>query len=410
MKHVTSVEKFTHNIRIFYLSAAAKSAAIAMPHAILTLIFLKKGITYSQIAAIQAVYSSAIILFEFPSGILADKYSKKILYISSNIVMLLCYIIVLNCESFFMRAFAWFLYGTANAFETGTLDSHIIITAKKICEEEKVQTVITEFIGKCNSLAAISSILGAGIGFILYQFIDIYIYHIMLLLMCISGIFILFQYQGEQTDETQERPGIIHLMQNTVYELKNSRALRWIIAGFGVLQIYIQIHFQMWQSFFLELGYYKKIFLGLYLLFQVITIIVYRLPVFQLMKKYMPALALLGVMSVLFLYLTAHRSFSILFYCVPVIIVFMLQYYLEILYGMKVREENISSLTSLTSTIMRCFGAFTLFIAGITIKHFSLRILYLVFPLIAIIGGTFICNINRKHFTASTEKADGNTL
>ena len=131
MKHVTSVEKFTHNIRIFYLSAAAKSAAIAMPHAILTLIFLKKGITYSQIAAIQAVYSSAIILFEFPSGILADKYSKKILYISSNIVMLLCYIIVLNCESFFMMAFAWFLYGTANAFETGTLDSHIIITAKR---------------------------------------------------------------------------------------------------------------------------------------------------------------------------------------------------------------------------------------------------------------------------------------
>ena len=36
-----------------------KGMAITMPHAVLTLIFLSKGMTYSQIATIQAFYSMA---------------------------------------------------------------------------------------------------------------------------------------------------------------------------------------------------------------------------------------------------------------------------------------------------------------------------------------------------------------
>ncbi|WP_270329263.1 hypothetical protein [Streptococcus infantarius] len=43
----------------------------------MTVILLAKGLSLSQILIIQSAYSIAIVLFEFPSGLLADNYSRK---------------------------------------------------------------------------------------------------------------------------------------------------------------------------------------------------------------------------------------------------------------------------------------------------------------------------------------------
>ncbi|KXT64891.1 MFS transporter [Streptococcus lutetiensis] len=48
-----------------------------MPHSILTVILLAKGLSVSQILLIQSAYSIAIVLFELPSGLLADNHSRK---------------------------------------------------------------------------------------------------------------------------------------------------------------------------------------------------------------------------------------------------------------------------------------------------------------------------------------------
>lgn len=159
MKSVKSVENLTHNIKIFYLSVVLKGMAVTMPHAILTLIFLKKGISYSQIATIQAMYSIATIIFEFPSGVLSDRYSKKTMFVISNVIMLFSYVIVLLCDSFYMLAFAWMIYGISNAFETGTIDSHIIVSIKKTYHIDEVHRKMEKFIGTGSSLSAIASIM-----------------------------------------------------------------------------------------------------------------------------------------------------------------------------------------------------------------------------------------------------------
>ena len=77
-------------------------------------------------------------------------------------------------------------------------------------------------------------------------------------------------------------------------------------------------------------------------------------------------------------------------YCIPVIVVLMLEYFLEILYSMKVREENISSLTSFTSTIMRCFSVATLLAARVIIRGFSRKRLFLVIPTVSITAAALL--------------------
>ncbi len=244
------VDKLDHNIKVFYLATILKGMAITMPHAVLTLIFLAKGISYAQIASIQAFYSIAMVIFEFPSGVLADKYRKKTIFILSNIIMLCSYAIVLIFDSFYMLAFAWFIYGISNAFETGTIDAHIVISIKRTYDADKVHSKLEKFIGTGNSLASIASIVGAGLGFFLYQYISVNIYYAMLILMFMSGLLVLFQYKYVDYKHNQKNIRLSNLVCNTIKELRNSAELRWIIIAFGMLQMYIQIHFQMWQSFF----------------------------------------------------------------------------------------------------------------------------------------------------------------
>ena len=52
-------------------------AATTIPHAILTLLLLSKGILINQIAIIQLFYNVAVLIFELPSGIMADNFSRK---------------------------------------------------------------------------------------------------------------------------------------------------------------------------------------------------------------------------------------------------------------------------------------------------------------------------------------------
>ncbi len=403
MKNAKSVAVLVHNIRVFYLSSILKGVAIAIPHAILTLIFLEKGMSYSQIATIQAAYSIATIIFEFPSGVLADKYRKKNIFILSNLILAVSYVIVLVSDSFYMLMLAWLIYGMSNAFETGTVDADIIVMIKRICPAEERQSRIEKFLGRGNSLSGIAAILGAGAGFFLYQYIDIGVYHLMIVLMLISGIIVLLHYKTIETSDRSEGSSILQLVKETAAELKSSVELRWIVAAFGALQMYIQVHFQMWQAYFLEAGYPRESFLGLYLLFQLITILVYRFPVSKLFQKYLPGLAMLGIAASLLLYFTVNKAAVIILYCVPVVIVLMFQFFLGIVYNMKVREENISSLTSLNSTIMRCFSAVTLLSAGVIIEVFSLKTLYLAFAILTIAA---VALISRK-FTAVHPDAGG---
>ena len=67
------------NKQVFHYLSATFLATIAytLPHSILTVLLLSKGLSISQILLIQSAYSLAIILCEFPSGMLADTWSRK---------------------------------------------------------------------------------------------------------------------------------------------------------------------------------------------------------------------------------------------------------------------------------------------------------------------------------------------
>ncbi len=65
------------NINVYFISNFLMNFGRVIPHAVLTILLLSKGVSIIDIATIQSAYMLAIMLFEFPSGVLADTYSRK---------------------------------------------------------------------------------------------------------------------------------------------------------------------------------------------------------------------------------------------------------------------------------------------------------------------------------------------
>lgn len=86
--------KLSKTNRTVYLSSLfLYNFARVLPHAILTVILLNKGLTVSQIAIVQSFYMLATTMFEFPSGFLTDIWSEKIMYQLSLILIGVSYFI-----------------------------------------------------------------------------------------------------------------------------------------------------------------------------------------------------------------------------------------------------------------------------------------------------------------------------
>lgn len=113
------------NINTYLIASALITISYSLPHSILTVLLISKGISLSQILVIQSAYSLAMILFEFPSGVVADMYSKKNVYILSKLLLIILYIVVICSDNFLILYFAWFLYGLASALDSGTIDADL---------------------------------------------------------------------------------------------------------------------------------------------------------------------------------------------------------------------------------------------------------------------------------------------
>lgn len=175
------------NIIEYLLSYALTTVATALPHAVLTIILFQKGLSLAQIMMVQTAYSIAVFIFEYPSGLWADLYSKKFLFVLSRILLIIMMVIVLLMRNTIWMEIAWFIYGISSALDSGTLDADIINSLKKDNKKSK----LGRFISISNQLDFIALLLGSTIGSWLYYALGIKFYYIGIGLVILAIISIL---------------------------------------------------------------------------------------------------------------------------------------------------------------------------------------------------------------------------
>ncbi|QGX01426.1 MFS transporter [Streptococcus ruminicola] len=358
------------NTLVFLLSNFLVSVAYSLPHSILTVILLAKGLSLSQILIIQSAYSIAIVLFEFPSGLLADNYSRKNLYSLSKLFLIIMFLIVLFSNQFYLIFAAWFCYGIAAALDSGTLDAYIINQLKLAHREAELR----KFLALSNRLEIVGLLLGSSLGGILYHFIGINIYVLGTVFLVASTLISFFFFkETTKSDSLQDSHVMVLKKQITdsFKELRKQPRLSLILIFDFLTQIFFQTHFQLWQSFFLSKGIDSQYFPFFYITFQVITLFSYSINIDGVKKyagvlKFSPLIVFLPLtffLGKIEIFLTAYFIFVFVFY--------MIEFILNYQFNKMVSVENISSLISFKSTVSRIGSVLLLCILSFMVKQMS---------------------------------------
>lgn len=358
------------NTLVFLLSNFLVSVAYSLPHSILTVILLAKGLSLSQILIIQSAYSIAIVLFEFPSGLLADNYSRKNLYSLSKLFLIIMFLIVLFSNQFYLIFAAWFCYGIAAALDSGTLDAYIINQLKLAHHGAELR----KFLALSNRLEIVGLLLGSSLGGILYHFIGINIYVLGTVFLVASTLISFFFFkETTKSDSLQDSHVMVLKKQITdsFKELRKQPRLSLILIFDFLTQIFFQTHFQLWQSFFLSKGIDSQYFPFFYITFQVITLFSYSINIDGVKKytgvlKFSPLIVFLPLtffLGKIEIFLTAYFIFVFVFY----VIEFILNYQ----FNKMVSVENLSSLISFKSTVSRIGSVLLLCILSFMVKQMS---------------------------------------
>lgn len=372
------------------------TVAYTLPHSILTVLLLEKGLSISQILIIQSAYSLAIILFEFPSGMLSDNWSRKYLYLSSRVLLIIMFLIVLISSNFYFLYLAWFIYGIAAAFESGTLDSYLINKLKRSSNDKLIES----FISKDNKIQFASMIIGSGIGGILYFMIGIKIYIIAIMLVCLSIFDIGFFFQ-EDRDYYKEKINIDTFKKQisiSFKELKENSILRVIIVFDLLTQLFFQAHFQLWQSFLLEKGIDKRYFTAFYFLFQIISILSYSIHTDKLQKLVNYRLFLLLVIALPLFFLSNLPVVYLIAYILYVFIFYIIQFVLNIYFNKQVSTKTISSLISLKSTISRISGLLILYALSFLLNYMSVSLVISLAFILSLLSILLLLNYFIKNY------------
>ena len=388
-------ERLKYNIGIYYSSIVMLTISLSLPHAVLTVLLLNKGLSLSQILMIQTGFSIAVLIFEYPSGILADFLSRKAIFLIGKFLLIFTFLSIIYFNNFWIIFTGWFLYGISTALTDGSLDAELI-NSIKISDESK----LNKFISRSYQLSFISLVVGSSLGSFLYNKMDVYFYYVSIVLVVMTLVFVqLFfkdlNYSKEiknKVDSNTIKNQIVHGFQ----EINDNVYIKLIIILTIFNQFFFQTHFQLWQAFLLDKSINPEYFFIFYILFQLVGMCIYNISLDKIKFKISKLLAVifgLVIIALPFLIILGSVILSIFIYMVFVTIFSLIGYICTYLFSKQVSNERISSLTSFKATCARIGAILSLLFSSFLLRILNAEYVITINFIIAIISSLVVISI-----------------
>lgn len=212
---------------------------------------------------------------------MADLFSRKQLYIFSNVLLCVFFMLVFLTGNLIYLCVAWVFYGLANAVGSGTLDSQLVNDIK--IEKQS----LAKFFQKSQQVNIISLMIGSSAGSFLFFTIGDKIY-LLSIVLCLLSILITLFFKNNQVLDKHKRATLSSHLNQTFKEIRNSKPIQVLTACTIISQVFLQTHFQLWQNYLLSFHIEKRIFFVFYIVFQLISFVVMFIPFTYLerIKKY----------------------------------------------------------------------------------------------------------------------------
>ena len=363
---------------------------------IITLLQLDKGRSLFDVGITAGIYSGTVLIFELPTGNLADLIGRKVVFILSLMFLTISSIVFIFSDSIIHFGLGFMFFGLYRAMASGSMEAWYVDELKYIDKRINLQ----EFIAIANTSASIGGIVGSilcGIipitfGAFLKSKFDISIFSgnlIIILLMSVLLIFYVLRFTTENKIEykAKNHPDIKDfnnfIIETIRYGIKNKIILILLITTFiwgyffaGVefywqpkIRSIMDSNFKVWILSIVSTAYFLFGFIG--------NISITRICLF-LKNRYIRILFILRLLLGFTLILLSFQNSLI-----PFIIIFL---FLNMFAAMHVSpyksifNENTdskrrSSVLSLESMIMESGGLIGVFIAGVISEYFQSKML-----------------------------------
>ena len=215
------------NINKTYLVRLLYGAQFAI--AIVILYYLSFGLSYFQVGLLESVFLITGLIFEIPTGIIADKIGRRnSTVIGAGLIPFACITTAL-AHDFITFAFVSFIWGVAIAFMNGASEALVYDSLKEINKEDDYVKVG----GKAMASFFITTAIFAPLGAYLFT-VERHIPFIVDTFITIIPFFVYLTMTEPQKWQTDEKPSYLAIFKEGFGQIFNNLYIRWYIL-FGLL-------------------------------------------------------------------------------------------------------------------------------------------------------------------------------
>jgi MFS family permease len=216
------------NIPKLYIIKIAKWFMLTVP--ILMIFYKDQGLSVQQSFQIKAFYSIAIVLFEIPSGYLADRFGRKNSIIAGSIMGTLGFAIYSFCTGYYSFLLAEIILGLGQSCISGA-DSAILYDS---LDQQKRTSEYTKYEGFNTSLGNFAEAVSAIIGGLLAEACIIYPFYWQtgIAFLAVPAAFMLVTPLSEKKQRSLSTTNVLKIMAKAWLE---SPDLRWNVLYSSVM-------------------------------------------------------------------------------------------------------------------------------------------------------------------------------
>lgn len=218
--------------------------------------FQDVGYTFSEISIILMMLPLASLISEIPTGIIADKYGRKISVCLSYLLTGFSFITVILCSNnFVLVTIAYFFAGVSITLESGALDAWIFEEFKNINEEK-----INKLMSIRDNLGQLGFILGSFLGGFFVGFLPIKLNFIIAAFLLIALSILVFVFGHEHYKKNNASKNITKVsFFEIVKSIKNDKTLVLFIIASFFMAIGGSIYFNTYSAYLNELSYNESL-------------------------------------------------------------------------------------------------------------------------------------------------------
>lgn len=253
---MNKMNKLYRNIKLDYLFTIIRN--IDMSSSIWVLYLAYRGMSLLEIGILEGVYHITGMIFEIPSGAVADLLGRKKTVLAGRLCMTLSCICMLLANGFWGFALSFFIQALSSNLNSGSEEA-LLYDSMKLCGREEEFLKVS---GRLNMLMEIAQAIAVVAGGILAEYSYVWCYGACIVIALLGFVTALFFAEppigGEKSNT---KPGLLQRLRShfatSLAILKENRSIRNIVIYYSAIFTAYTLLFFYSQQYFYDFGLNK---------------------------------------------------------------------------------------------------------------------------------------------------------